>query len=376
MGLGITLVFSISISDQDAIIPVEALMWSRKSGTIGLVYGLILGLPFSLAYETLAHLVLGSDFDVGLVLFTWLIIVLLGTLVGGIKESVVITKTSPNQGIRLSLQNFIYSGLLGSLLWGLLTGLGGAFLDEVLGGAIGRLIDDLVVGVAGRIVEGLVSGLVLGVAFLGFATAIKYGGAAVFLHFALRYVLTRTGALPWRLVSFLDNCVDLMFLRRVGGGYIFTHRFLFEYFTLKDFNDALERDPEDAIAHYNRGFVYSVFQRYDAALIDYTRATELNPNRQIAAQIYSGRGLTYVSLQQYDAALTDYMRVIEINPKDTTSVYNIACLYSAQRNVEAACRWLKKAIVLDEKYSQMALADVDFNPIRDEPCFQALMKDE
>jgi hypothetical protein len=29
---------------------------------------------------------------------------------------------------------------------------------------------------------------------------------------------------------FLDHCVDLIFLRRVGGGYIFIHRLMMEHF--------------------------------------------------------------------------------------------------------------------------------------------------
>ena len=32
------------------------------------------------------------------------------------------------------------------------------------------------------------------------------------------------------IVPFLDHCVDLIFLRRVGGGYIFIHRLLMEPF--------------------------------------------------------------------------------------------------------------------------------------------------
>ena len=41
---------------------------------------------------------------------------------------------------------------------------------------------------------------------------------------------SRNNLLPWRLVPFLDHCVDLIFLRRVGGGYIFVHRLLMEHF--------------------------------------------------------------------------------------------------------------------------------------------------
>ena len=33
-------------------------------------------------------------------------------------------------------------------------------------------------------------------------------------------ISSRNNLLPWRLVPFLDHCVDLIFLRRVGAGYL------------------------------------------------------------------------------------------------------------------------------------------------------------
>ena len=38
------------------------------------------------------------------------------------------------------------------------------------------------------------------------------------------------GFLPLRLVPFLDYCAERIFLRKVGGGYIFIHRLLMEHF--------------------------------------------------------------------------------------------------------------------------------------------------
>ena len=35
---------------------------------------------------------------------------------------------------------------------------------------------------------------------------------------------------PWNYVRFLDYAAERVFLRQVGGGYIFTHRLLMEYF--------------------------------------------------------------------------------------------------------------------------------------------------
>jgi hypothetical protein len=55
-------------------------------------------------------------------------------------------------------------------------------------------------------------------------------GLSVIPHYVLRVTLARNNLLPWRLVPFLDHCVDLIFLRRVGGGYIFVHRLLMEHF--------------------------------------------------------------------------------------------------------------------------------------------------
>ena len=58
----------------------------------------------------------------------------------------------------------------------------------------------------------------------------EFGGGAVTLHLALHYLLYRKGCLPWNLVRFLDYAAERIFLRKVGGGYIFVHRLLQDYF--------------------------------------------------------------------------------------------------------------------------------------------------
>jgi len=68
--------------------------------------------------------------------------------------------------------------------------------------------------------------------FLGlYATHIVFylrGGFALVQHAVLRFLLAATGALPWRLRSFLDECADREILRRVGAGYMFRHHLLQE----------------------------------------------------------------------------------------------------------------------------------------------------
>ena len=64
----------------------------------------------------------------------------------------------------------------------------------------------------------------------GFMIALLYGGKAVIYHFILKYVLYKRKTFPWDIASFLDYATKIIFLRRVGGGYIFVHRLLMEHF--------------------------------------------------------------------------------------------------------------------------------------------------
>ncbi len=76
---------------------------------------------------------------------------------------------------------------------------------------------------------GLAVGLLGGLLF-GLLGALAHGGYACLSHLALRLVLWHDAAMPWRYARFLDYAAERLFLRKVGGGYIFVHRLLLEYF--------------------------------------------------------------------------------------------------------------------------------------------------
>ena len=55
-------------------------------------------------------------------------------------------------------------------------------------------------------------------------------GAGFFVqHWCIRLLLARNGRVSYTYVRFLDYAVQRIFLRKVGGGYIFIHRMLMEY---------------------------------------------------------------------------------------------------------------------------------------------------
>ncbi len=59
---------------------------------------------------------------------------------------------------------------------------------------------------------------------------LRVGGITCVQHYMLRWLLRREGVMPWNAVRFLDYCAEHILLQKVGGGYMFVHRFLLEYF--------------------------------------------------------------------------------------------------------------------------------------------------
>ena len=59
------------------------------------------------------------------------------------------------------------------------------------------------------------------------------GGAGIVLiqHFFLRLILYCTKCIPWNYARFLDAVSERMFIQKIGGGYIFYHRMLMDYFS-------------------------------------------------------------------------------------------------------------------------------------------------
>ena len=73
-------------------------------------------------------------------------------------------------------------------------------------------------------------GLSPAIAYGGYGSWTVFGGVSVYRHWMLRQTLTNRRYLPYNLSRFLDYAADLILLRKVGGGYIFVHRYLLEYF--------------------------------------------------------------------------------------------------------------------------------------------------
>src|SRR5215813_8066528 len=133
---------------------------------------------------------------------------------GGLQRVILNTKAVPNFGIKLPIRNALVAGGIGLDVFGLLVA--------------------IIWGLSLGLREGLDGALFFGTLY-GLIAFFVYGGQDVIQHYTLRFILYWRGHTPLRYANFLDYAARLVFLQKVGGGYIFIHRLLLEHFaTMED----------------------------------------------------------------------------------------------------------------------------------------------
>jgi transcriptional regulator with XRE-family HTH domain len=122
----------------------------------------------------------------------------------------------PNEGIRRSASNSLFAASFG-LIGGLASGLASGLAFGVIGGLAGWPV--------------LASGftVVFVIIFVVYFALLR-GGFSCMKHYILRWFLWRSRSMPWQYIQFLDDAAEHILLRKIGGGYIFAHRLLMEYF--------------------------------------------------------------------------------------------------------------------------------------------------
>ncbi len=197
------------VSFSKEIRPVELLTWSWSGMIVGLGLGLGLGVFFGLLFGLLFGLSVGLVFGLSVGLFFGL-----GAgLFFGPRMGKLAVRTVPNEGIHRSMRSALVAGLGNGIGLAMIFGVA----RELAGGlGIGPL-------------AGLLFGLSIGLAAALFG-GLRNGGVACIQHIILRALLWRNGSAPLNYVPFLDYCADRILLRKVGGGYIFIHQLLQDYF--------------------------------------------------------------------------------------------------------------------------------------------------
>ena len=204
----------------------EDVKWEQNKLKSGLLNGLLIGALSGLIISGLTILIgiLPSNTmaDVVSILFNGTIVLgplggLVGAVFGGFRTNAINHTTSSKQRISSTVKNALS---VFTIVWTSLV----LFLIFWVG-----LLNTIQNGAPNVSFLRATPGMSLGFPF-GLLGGMLFGGFAVIQHYSLRILVSGNKYLPFRLVPFLDHCVDLIFLRRVGGGYIFVHRLLMEHF--------------------------------------------------------------------------------------------------------------------------------------------------
>jgi len=112
-----------------------------------------------------------------------------------------------------------------------------------------------------------------------------------------------------------------------------------------EFTRTIELDPYCAVAYVNRGIAYRQKGMSDQAIADFNRAIKLDPT---LAKAYCNRGLTYDDTGEYDQAIADFNKAIELNPNYVIAYFNRAITYSQQGEYDKAIIDFEKCIELSD----------------------------
>lgn len=239
LGIIIGLAFGIIVVFSKKIMLFEKINWSWQRAKFrvinefiyGLIIctitGLIVGLVRSIVLLIIPLICDGLNYSINNIqsIIIYLLVCLvyglsLGIFLGlifaissGLDSAEVKQKTVSNQGIKSSAKN--------CMKWGLILGL------------IAWVIFGLIPGLFLKSIELVIFGLIPAL-FLRIIYGLRYGGATCIQHFNLRLMLYKKGHIPWNYARFLDYASERLLLKKVGGGYIFYHRMLMEYFADRD----------------------------------------------------------------------------------------------------------------------------------------------
>ncbi len=121
--------------------------------------------------------------------------------------------------------------------------------------------------------------------------------------------------------------------------------------TLNTCTKIIELDPNDGMAHYNRGSIYSNISMFDKALSDLNKTIELMPDY---ASAYNNRGLVHEKMEHYDEAIDDFTEAIRLEESPVAYFNRGNCYYELEKYEEALSDY-KAAIAHPDSQTQAEL---------------------
>jgi tetratricopeptide (TPR) repeat protein len=140
---------------------------------------------------------------------------------------------------------------------------------------------------------------------------------------------------------------------------------------LAQFNKALAIDPNCYQAINGKGASYAFLGRYSEGISLVKQAIKMKPDFEYG---YFNLGLSNELAGKWNDAISAYETAIKLNSKDEWAFYGIASIYGRQGNIDMVVKYLQQAIAIDPGVKDSAREEKDFNPVRNNPQFKALIQ--
>ncbi len=121
--------------------------------------------------------------------------------------------------------------------------------------------------------------------------------------------------------------------------------------------------------YYLWGEALRYLEHYEEALAPLQKAADLMPEH---TAVWLALGWCHKRTSRIALAIRDMESALEHSPTEALLHYNLACYLSLARQRQKAMFHLAQALAMDENYRTLIESEPDFDPIRDDPEFQAL----
>ncbi|MDP7018860.1 MAG: tetratricopeptide repeat protein [Pirellulaceae bacterium] len=138
--------------------------------------------------------------------------------------------------------------------------------------------------------------------------------------------------------------------------------------------DALNRLDENGSrrAHdwYLRGQAFQIMEQYEQAIDCYDKASSLDAEN---IHTWLALGWCHKRSGRLDLAIQALEEALDVDSSEAIVHYNLACYWSLANNVKLAVAYLSSAFDIDSNFRDLVSDETDFDAIRDDPSFQAVL---
>jgi Flp pilus assembly protein TadD len=130
-----------------------------------------------------------------------------------------------------------------------------------------------------------------------------------------------------------------------------------------------ENLPDHAL--YLQGEALRALGKFREALEPLSRAALGSPND---LHVWLALGWCHKRTGRLDLAIEALEEALSVEPNDALVNYNLACYWSLAGNKRHALSYLSRSFELKEDYRSLVASESDFDALRSDPSFQALVR--